>query len=155
MILTKQHILDFLKKYQLMVVATYGDYPWIASVYYSFDPNLNLYFLSDPETLHCRQIASNPKVTVAIADSRQKPNEFKKGLQIYGIATQISDANKIKHALNLWKHALQVTDPELTYQNMLKKIVKGRMYKITPKIIKFFNQKLFKVEDGQEPILEM
>src|SRR3989344_3839743 len=148
--LTKQHVLDFLKKHQLMVVATYGEHPWIASVYYSFDQNLNLYFLSDPDTLHCQQIAINPEVAVAIADSRQKPNEFKKGLQIYGVATQISDANKIKNALSLWKQTLQVTDPELTYQNMLKKIVKGRMYKITPRKIKFFNQELFKVEDGQE-----
>jgi uncharacterized protein YhbP (UPF0306 family) len=41
--LTKQHIRDYLEEHNLMQVATYGDeYPWIASVYYSFDKNLNL-----------------------------------------------------------------------------------------------------------------
>ncbi len=153
--LTKELVLSFLKDHNLMSVATYGEHPWIASVYYSFDDELNIYFLSSPTTLHCKQIAQNPKVAVSIADSHQKPTDLKKGVQLYGIAGQISDTAKIKHALRLWKETLGVKDPELSYENMVKKIVTGRMYKITPKRIKFFNQELFKNDDGEEPILEM
>lgn len=153
--LTKQHILEFLKQNKLMTVATYGDHPWIASVYYSFDEDLNLYFLSDPATLHCKQIAKNPLVAVSIADSTQKVGDLKKGLQLYGTARQISQVHKIQHALRSWKDALSVTNPKLTYQNMVKKVISGRMYKITPKKIKHFNQALFQVEDGKEPVLEL
>lgn len=138
-----------------MMVATFGEYPWIASVYYSFDKDLNLYFLSDPATLHCRQIAQNPQVSVAIADSHQKVTELKKGLQIYGLARQISPVAKIKHVLRSWKETVGVKDKELTYENMLKKVIKGRMYKIAPKKIKYFNQELFPVSDGKEPVLEL
>lgn len=137
-----------------MQVATFGnDHPWIASVYYSFDKDLSLYFLSTPTTIHCTQINQNPKVSVAITNSNQSMAGFKKGLQIYGIAEQISSSAKIKHALKLWKDSLKVEDDELTHDNMMKKIVSGRMYKISPKKIKFFNQELFKVKDGEEPIL--
>ena len=61
-----------------MVVATYGSHPWIATVYYTLDQDLNIYFLSDPNTIHCRQIAKNPKVAITIADSPQRPTSKKK-----------------------------------------------------------------------------
>lgn len=153
--LNKEQVLHFVRQHNFMTVATYGDFPWIASVYYSFDKNLNLYFLSDPATLHCRQIKKNPRIAVAIADSRQPVNKLKKGLQLWGLASQISGERKIVHALSLWKKTLRVRDPELTYANMLKKVVTGRMYRIVPKRIKLFDQELFKVDDGKEPVLEL
>lgn len=151
--LTKQQVLDFLSKHKLMAVATYGDFPWIASVYYSFDQDLNIYFLSSPDTLHCKQIEKNNRVAVTIADSRQEVSKLKSGLQLSGTAKRISDIAKMKHALSLWKSALGVKDPELTYENMAGKIISGRMYMITPERIKLFDQKLFPVDDGKEPVL--
>lgn len=148
-VLTKELILSFLADHKLMAVATFGDFPWIASVFYTFDRNINLYFLSDPTTLHIKQITQNPKVSVAIADSRQSISKPKRGLQLSGIAEQISGIAKITHVLQLWKSNLGVVDPALTYR-----VVKGSMFKITPKRIKLFDQKLFKVDDGKEPILE-
>ena len=151
--LTKLQVLDFLKKHKLMSIATYGDHPWIATVYYSYDNGMNIYFLSSPETLHAMHIKKNELVAISIADSDQKPADIKRGLQLYGHAQQISDGAKIQHALRLWKETLNISDPLLTYQNMMKKVVKGRMYRITPKMIKLFDQQLFDVDDGQEPVL--
>ncbi len=150
MTLKKEHVLAFLSKHKLMAVATYGDFPWIASVYYAFDTDLNLYFLSGPDTLHAKQITQNPQVAVAIADSNQGINEPKQGLQISGLAEQVTGTNKIKYALKLWKTNLRVVNPQLTYQ-----AVKSSMFQITPKRIKLFDHKLFKVKDGMEPILEL
>ena len=149
LVLTKDHIKNFLGKNKLMSVATYGDFPWIATVYYTFDNDLNIYFLSDPSTLHAKQIIKNPKVAVSIADSSQDINKPKRGLQVSGIAEQISGIEKVKYALQLWKTNLGVVDPGLTY-----KAVIGSMFRITPKRIKLFDQELFKVEDGKEPVLE-
>ena len=153
--LTKKLLHDFLKKHKLMFIATQGNHPWIAAVYYTFDNDLNLYFLSSPETLHVKQIEKNPEVAVAISDSNQKLTDLKKGLQIYGKVKQISDLNKIKHAVNLWKKSLGYKGSEISYENMINKVIKGRMFKITPKKIKFFNQELFDVEDCREPILTL
>jgi len=152
--LTEDLIREYLGKNKLMVVATYGsEHPWIAAVYYSFDEDLTLYFLSAPTTFHCRQIEENPQVAVSIVDSTQKVTEEKKGLQIYGVAEQVSSTKKIQHALRSWRDALNVTGTEITYEAMMKDVIKGRMYKIAPKKIKFFNQELFPVEDGEEPVL--
>lgn len=148
--LTKKQVLGFLAKHKLMAVATTGDFPWIASVYYVFDDDLNLYFLSGPKTLHVQQILRNPQVAVATADGNQDINKPKKGLQVSGIAEQISGLEKVEYALELWKNNLGVIDPQLTAQ-----AVKSSMFKIVPQRIKLFDQELFKVPDGQEPILEL
>lgn len=153
--LTKKDILDFLVSKKLMVLATYGDHPWVASVYYSFDKDLNLYFISSPVTIHGRHIEKNNKVAAAIVDSHQKPSDVKRGLQIYGTVEKISGVNKIRHAIRLWKDFLNIQRPDISLENMKKGLYKGRMYKLIPKKIKLFDQEKFKVPDGEEPVLEL
>ena len=92
--LTKKIILDFLKMHKLMFVATQGEYPWIAAVFYTYDYDLNLYFLSSPETLHCKQIKQNNEVAVAIADSNQQLNDVKKGMEdLQKLITEVRQLN--------------------------------------------------------------
>lgn len=155
LVLTKKDVIDFLGLHKLMTVATYGNHPWIASVFYSFDNDLNLYFLSSPATIHGRQMGKNKMVAAAIADSHQKPSDVKRGLQIYGYVERVSQAYKIRHALRLWKDFLNVNRPDISLENMKKGLYKGRMYRLTPKKIKLFDQDKFKVPDGEEPILEL
>jgi len=146
-------IKEYIQSQYQMVIATTGDHPWIATVYYSFDDELNLYFLSNPATIHCQQILQNPQVAVSIADSPQPANAKKIGVQIYGLAEQISGEKKITHALNLWRKSLNVTSDAYTYKGMMSKLIDGRMYMVTPKKIKFFNQELW--EEGEEPLIEL
>lgn len=124
-------------------------------MFYSFDMDLNLYFISSPSTIHGKQIEKNNKVAAAIVDSNQKPSDVKKGLQIYGTVEKVSGVNKIRHAIRLWKDFLNVQRPDISLENMKKGLYKGRMYKLTPKKIKLFDQEKFKVPDGKEPILEL
>lgn len=155
LVLTKKDVLDFLADKKLMVLATYGEHPWISSVYYSYDKNLNIYFISTPSTIHGRHMEKNKKVSAAIVDSHQNPSDVKKGLQIYGVIERVSGINKINYALRLWKDFLNIKRPDISFENMKKGLYKGRMYRLTPKKIKLFDQEKFKVPDGEEPILEL
>lgn len=148
-----EHIKKYLSSHYQMAVATSGRFPWICTVYYSIDNDLNIYFLTSPSTIHGKQIAKNPKVAVAISDAPQSPNSKKKGLQIYGLCKQISGARKVTHAITLWNKTLGVTSKDYSYEGMIKKAISGRMYKITPKKIKFFNEDL--AEEGKERLIEL
>jgi len=53
------------------------------------------------------------------------------------------------------KRVYEEKTSSLSLENMLKKVVTGRMYVIKPKRIKLFDQKLFDVPDGEEPVLEL
>lgn len=108
--------------------------------------------MSSPETLHCKHISENPKVALTIADSPQNPGSKKKGVQIYGLAEKISGKQKITHAISLWRKTLNVSSEAYTYEGMMKKLIDGRMYKINPKKLKFFNQEIW--EEGDEPVIE-
>lgn len=146
-------IKEFMQPRYQMVLATYGEHPWIATLYYSFDENINIYFLSNPETIHCMQLVENPQVALTIADSPQEPSSKKKGVQMYGFAEQIEDKQNIIHALSLWRNTLNVTSEAYTYEGMMSNQIKGRMYKIVPQKMKYFNQELW--EEGQEPVVEL
>jgi len=136
-----------------MVIATCGEHPWIATVYYAMDDNWNFYFLSDPKTLHCQHIAKNPEVALAIATSPQDLSENKKGVQIFGLAEQITEEAEITTAVNLWKKRLSVESDDYSYAGMMANKIKGRMYKVVPKKTKFFNEDLW--EEGTETTIEL
>jgi len=155
LVLTKKDVLDFLKLHKLMCLATSGKHPWTAWVFYCFDNDLNIYFISAPSTLHGKQMEKNNQVAAAIADSHQKPSDVKKGLQIFGTVERIAGINKIRYAIRLWKDFLSVERPDITFENMKKGLYKGRMYRLTPKKIKLFDQDKFKVPDGEEPVLKL
>lgn len=149
--LTKEIIMEFLSESapKLMSVATSGTHPWIATVYFGFDDDLNLYFISDATTLHAQQISANSRVAVAIADSSQTPDTKKKGVQLFGEAKLIMDGTETEKARNSWVRNVGIPNESLPFS-----AIEGRMYKIAPSKIKYFNQALFEVEDGQEPVLE-
>ncbi len=146
-------IKQFLDSHFQMVLATNGSHPWICTVYYTTDKDMNIYFLTSPKTIHGKQIAKNPKVAIAVADAPQAPASSKKGLQIYGVCKQISGMHKVTYAVNLWKKALGVTSSDYSYEGIMKKAISGRMYKVTPKQLKFFNEELW--EEGEEPLIKL
>ncbi len=98
----KKEIDEYLKTQRLMSVATYGEYPWIANVYYVHDSDLNLYFLSKHWREHCKAIELNSKVAVAIADSSQPIYKPQIGLQISGTAAQVNIISSLKWMFKMW-----------------------------------------------------
>ena len=139
----KHKLLEYLKSHKLMSLATFSSKPWISTVYYAVDNQMNLYFVSKPQTRHCKDIASNRHVACAIADSTQKVTSKKTGVQIQGVATPVNDTEKIKWALKMWNKAHSGVERIINLENMTKGVIKSRVYQIKPKLIKFFNEDLY------------
>ncbi len=148
-----KHISHFLNERMQMVVATSGDHPWIATVYYAIDDHLNFYFISDPKTLHGSHIDINPHVALSVSDSPQQLSSKKKGVQIYGTAVQLKNQKEITSGLSLWRKTLGVTSDAYTYEGMMKNKIQGRLYKVIPKKIKYFNEELW--EEGKEKMITL
>lgn len=136
----KKEINEYLKTQRLMAVATYGDAPWIANVYYVHDDDLNLYFLSKKERIHCLAIEKNENVAVAIADSHQpfKPPQI--GIQLNGTAHRVNVLEQIGWMFQMWNKLYSGDSGELL-ENPQKFLDAGlsSVYKIIPKRIKFFH----------------
>lgn len=69
------------------------DKPWICEVHFSYDDDLNLYFLSKPERRHSREIATNPNVSGSII-TQHKIGEPVRGISFEGTVEEIKDISK-------------------------------------------------------------
>ena len=58
--------------------------PHINTAYFALDDELRLYFLSNPASLHCRNIARRPRMAVAVFDTHQPWGSPGTGLQLFG-----------------------------------------------------------------------
>ena len=56
----------------------------INTAYFAFSPDLVLYFLSDPASLHCRNLRRNPSMAMTVFDSTQTWGGQDRGLQFFG-----------------------------------------------------------------------
>jgi uncharacterized protein YhbP (UPF0306 family) len=57
----------------------------INTAYFSYTPDLNMYFLSHPNALHCQNIMINPSIALAIFSSNQVWGRSDRGLQLFGV----------------------------------------------------------------------
>ena len=132
----KKEILKFLGKHKLMSLSTYYKLPWSACVYYLFDDNFNLYFVSNPKTKHCVNISKNSKVSVVIVNSEQDPEGKKKGFQARGNASKVTSVSEIKDIIIVWNKRGFVP---VTYK-IFKKVWKSRFYKVKLNRLQIFDE---------------
>jgi uncharacterized protein YhbP (UPF0306 family) len=69
-----------------MATRSEGGIVHINMAYFCFSPDLVLYFLSHPESLHCRNFAHVPHIAVAVFNSGQAWGDPHVGLQLHGRA---------------------------------------------------------------------
>lgn len=81
---------EYLKNIQQMQIATSNaDQSWISTVYFAYDENFDLFWLSRPERRHSIEIEKNPKVSGAIV-KQHIYGEKVRGIQFQGIASRLS-----------------------------------------------------------------
>jgi uncharacterized protein YhbP (UPF0306 family) len=116
---------------QVMQVATVRhDQPWICTVWFVADNDLNLYWLSLPARRHSQEIAHNQKVAAAIVIKQDMPTV---GLQIEGMAEQVSDPVLVK--LIMEKYFAKYGEGKDFYDRFMASKNKHAMYRIKPHLI--------------------
>ncbi len=140
-------IKEYLKSQHLMCLSTFSDHPWSTTLYYAVDDDLNIYFVSDPKSKHCRDILKNNKVSCAISDSTQKVSSRKIGVQLTGIASRVIEEIEIIYALALWNFSNPGLEKIFKYENLGK--INTQVYILRPNNIKFFNEKIFGPEGSR------
>ncbi len=82
----QRSLLHILASNQLCSIATVarGGRPHINTAFFAYSSNLEIYFLSDPESLHCRNLVVNPSMAMTIFNSSQKWDAPGRGVQLFG-----------------------------------------------------------------------
>ncbi len=85
----KDEVTTYLASTQIMQLSTSNnEQPWTATVYFAYDSNLNIYWLSRSDRRHSQDIEKNSKVSGAIAKLHTY-GEKVRGVQLEGIAEKL------------------------------------------------------------------
>ncbi|MCL4418874.1 pyridoxamine 5'-phosphate oxidase family protein [Patescibacteria group bacterium] len=144
----KKLIRDYLEEAKLMQLATSADnQPWTCSVWFGFDEDLNIYWFSSTTRRHSREVVKNPKVSAAIV-LPHTPKDKPRGLQLQGIAEQITSKKEIVKATLLFAGRIftrrQITDFMKMRDNP------HAFYKIKPTLFVLFDAVNFPENSRQE-----
>ncbi|MFC1902957.1 pyridoxamine 5'-phosphate oxidase family protein [Chloroflexota bacterium] len=97
----KETVLKYLEEHYTMTMATAKDgVPWAAALFYASD-GFTLYFLSEPECRHSKDIAGNPEVAVTINEDYRDWREIK-GIQMYGKAELVTTEDEMAKAVAVY-----------------------------------------------------
>ncbi len=97
----RSEVLEYLSSHTTMAIATCGgEAPWAAAVFY-VNHGFVFYYLSDPHSLHSRNLASNPSVAATIQGDYRDWREIK-GVQLQGRAEKVTDRRENEEAERLY-----------------------------------------------------
>jgi uncharacterized protein YhbP (UPF0306 family) len=140
----RRQILEFLNAHHVLSLATCSaDGPWAAALFYVCDADLNLYFLSDPATRHCRDIERDARVAVTVNLNHADWTEIR-GLQIGARAAAVAAGEREaieQHYLERFPdiRAL-VTEPRVPQaQAIAQRFTASRFYRIAPQRIRLID----------------
>lgn len=147
----KTLIHEYLQSTRMMQIATCAkNVPWNCTVYFAYDEELNLYWISKPTRRHSQEIIDNPRVAAVIVHDQQPPQSAVRGLQCEGIAELLSGADEEKAA----KIYTRQLDRE---ESLLQDIRSGenphKFYRIRPRRFVLFDRINFPEQEQQEYVL--
>lgn len=81
----------------MQLATVVGNQPWVCSVWFASDNDLNIYWFSSTTRRHSQEVNQNPKVAGAIC-LPQTPGGDARGLQFQGTAKELTDSGEIDKA---------------------------------------------------------
>ncbi len=104
---SRQRLLDFLENNKVGVLATCSNagIPHAATVYVTFDKDLNIYFVTRRETRKSRNLHSKYQAALALYDASSQTT-----LQAEGTVIEVSDQGTMQWVFNdIWRIAAQTS----------------------------------------------
>lgn len=125
----RDRIEAFLAAHNTLTLATVGADGQVhaCAVFYAVGPNLALYFLSEPKTLHARHIGEGTIIAATVEDNNQDWTSIR-GLQLRGFAC-LCDGDDADTARTLYAARYPFVG---RVQTLAGPLARARFYQITP-----------------------
>ncbi len=141
---THAAIRAMLDAHNTLSLGTQGDAgPWVATVFYASDPELNLYFVSDHRTRHGRDMEVNAQVSGAINPDCGTWNEVR-GLQLTGRIQVLSGTSRLgglRHYLAKFHDVKSLFEQpqDKNEETIAKRLQAANLYRLTPNWIRLID----------------
>ena len=139
---------NYLKEAKMLQVATAkGNQPWACTVYFAFDEELNIYWISKPTRRHSKELRNNAKVAGVIV-LPHTPGDDVRGIQLKGVAKELTDKDEATSGMKYYAERFGMK------QDRVKAILNGddghACYKITPNLYVLFDEVNFPDDPRKE-----
>lgn len=119
----------------------------VNTAYFCYSPDLELYFLSDPNSLHCRNVASNPSMAVTVFSSSQEWGEPDRGIQLFGTCRP-ARARRAKEAERLYarrfpRYSKWMAGKSKDDKLRASQLRSYRFYRFVPRAVKILDERVF------------
>lgn len=137
---------EYLKDGKVVQIATSNNnMPWVCSVYYVVDDELNIYWLSYPSRRHSQDIAVNSRVALTLAVKTDLPVI---GVQAEGVATEVNNIAVVAKVIAMYVKKYGAGKQFLKNFKLQKN--KHVLYCFTPSRIVLFDEENFGRDNAQE-----
>ena len=149
----KNFIDDYLSMNKRMSLATSKEnVPWAATVMYTYDDDLNIYFLSEVGTRKVKNLLENPKVAATINEITGGIGKVR-GIQLEGECQMVSRLEAARGYALFLKKYFWLKDFIPSPKQMFSGAIKNRLFKITPKKVYYLDDERFGPGGRKELIL--
>ena len=119
----------------------------INTAYFCYSSDLELSFLSDPSSLHCGNLTTNPSMGVAVFSSSQKWGNADRGMQLFGRCHQARgrQAEKAEHRYGrrFPLYAKVMAGMSREEQLQASQLRSYRFYRFLPRSVKILDERAF------------
>lgn len=138
----RKELFQFLEEQKLVTLASVDEEgkPWISSVYYATDKDLNFYFVSKKTTKHSTHFAKKNDIAFSVSWFNPKDDEDRIAIQATGKVEELKSLKFIAIGAKLIFEKFD--DWTIEPKSMIENLSGARMYRIVPTYIKFWNDKL-------------
>lgn len=142
---------NYLQSARLMQLATVRDgQPWVCTVYFVADEDMNLYWLSWPERRHSREVAQHDKAAAAVVVQDGGDRKPVVGIQVEGTVAEVTDEEAVKRISETY--AQKYGQGKRFYKNFKTGTNRHHMYKLMPQKLVLFDEQNFSAENARQEL---
>lgn len=127
----------------IQLATTANGQPWVCTVYFVADGDLNIYWLSLPERRHSKELTQNPNAAITTVVKQDLPVI---GLGAEGEVSMVKDEVVVKAVMDLY--IKKYGSGEAFYEKFIAGENLHHMYKFTPKKYILFDEVNFSKDES-------
>jgi nitroimidazol reductase NimA-like FMN-containing flavoprotein (pyridoxamine 5'-phosphate oxidase superfamily) len=121
-------------RYMTLSTASSDGRPWISPVFFSYDNQFNLYWVSNKNSRHSILIRQNPQVAIVIFNSQAADGEID-AVYIEATVSELHDAEEISIAVEALGRRYQKDEFRVKSIDAVTNAATWRIYKANPKAV--------------------
>jgi uncharacterized protein YhbP (UPF0306 family) len=120
-------------QYMTVATSTTDGKPWISPVFFAYDDEYNLFWVSNKDALHSRLIRENERVAIVIFNSTAHEGKAD-GVYFEAVASELSDWEEIRHAMEILDKRVKVDEYRIVDQSQVTGQATWRIYRAKPQV---------------------